>query len=335
VGSGDQLVARESVVYREFARLYRLARTLRPTGVDRWNGELWATHGELWGSVNPTTGAVRLSARQVLPYLTGSTSHSHPGEQAEALATVLHEGTHTGMELKAPPEPNAVYSAHSRGLMEGVAELRAMFDFEAFADRAGYPDLALPRPHYKGAYAATVSLLDQASGLHMSRKNLLSDLVTGPVVLHFDQLAAGVVRNRLWDVVPHHPDHQRAVRAALIKPMLHVVWPDLPEHSTSTGERVGEEIRMGVDAKVDEIWRHYRYGGRGLFDGDGVAVERGAGGSRREQVEAGAAAEVASGLRFLDAQAPAGAAVTWRPRPGQGARRTGSAPTAGHQPARE
>jgi hypothetical protein len=35
----------------------------------------------------------------VLPHLTGLTSHQHPVEQAEALATVLHESTHAGMEL--------------------------------------------------------------------------------------------------------------------------------------------------------------------------------------------------------------------------------------------
>ena len=336
MGSGDQLVAREFAVYREFVRLYRIAQTLRPTGVDRWNGELYATEGEMWGSVSPKTGAVRLSARHVLPHLTGSTSHRHPGEQAEALATVLHEATHTGMDLKTPSEPNAVYSAHSRGLMEGVAELRAMSDFEFFAERAGYPDLVLPRPHYKGAYAATLSLLDQAAGPNVSRRTLLSDMVTGPVVMHFDQLAAGVLRNRLWDVVPHQPDHQRTARAELIKPMLHSVWPDLPEHSTSTGERVAEEIRMSLNAKVDEIRRHYQYGGRRPFDADELirAADRGPAGLGHECSEA-AAADVAGGLRFLNAHAPAGGAVTRRPVLGQGARRTGTAPAAAQDRTRE
>jgi hypothetical protein len=329
---GNRLVPRESAVYREFARLYRIARMLRPTSVDRWNGELYATHGELWGGVNPATGAIRLSAQHVLPYLTGSTSHSHPGEQAEALATVLHEATHTGMELKAPSEPNAVYSAHSRGLMEGVAELRAMTDFDAFADRGGYPDLALPRPQYKGGYAATDSLLDQAAGLNLNRKRLLNELVSGPGVTHFDRLSAGVVRNRLWDVVPHHQDHQRAARAALIEPMLHTVWPDLPEHSTTTGDRVADEIRMDLNAKVDEIRRHYHNSPRIPFDAEPPNLQAVRGPGRGGDVESAslvdlprqrtqqAQADLAANLRFLTAQPSASFATRSRPSLGAGSR---------------
>jgi hypothetical protein len=323
----DQLVAQQSAVYREFARLYRIARLLRPTSVDRWNGELYATHGERWGSVSPATGAIRLSAQHVLPYLTGSTSHRYPGEQAEALATVLHEATHTGMGLRAPSEPNAVYSAHSRGLMEGVAEVRAMADFDAFADRAGYPDLVLPRPHYKGAYVATDSLLDQASGLNVSRKSLMSELVTGPVVMHFDRLSAGVIRNRLWDVVPHQEDHQRAARAALIPAMLHELWPNLHNEKTTTGDYVADEIRQALNAKVDEIRRHYRFGGRGPFDADQPDRDavRSPGRSQGRVEVGGAATEVAGGLRFLSGQAPASGAVARRPLLGHGARRAGVA----------
>jgi hypothetical protein len=194
--SGDRLVPRESVAYREFVRLYRIARKLRPTSVDRWNGELYATNSGVWGSASPVTGAIRLSEPLVLPYLTGATSHTHPGEQAEALATVLHEATHTGMNLKAS-EPNAVRTPHSAGLTEGVAELRVMADFDAFADRAGYQELVLPRPQYPGAHATSDQLLDQAAGLNVSRNALLKRLITGPAVMHFDALAEGVVRNRL------------------------------------------------------------------------------------------------------------------------------------------
>lgn len=323
--AGDRLIPPDSAVHREFVRLYRIARVLRPTPIDRWNGELYATDAAVWGSVSPLTGAVRLSAKLVLPHLTGSTSHQHPVEQAEALATVLHESTHTGMELKALTRPNAVHSNHSLGLTEGVAEVRAVEDFHAFTWRAGYLDVVLPGPQYEGAYAATDRLLDQASGPFKSREQLTDELVAGPAAMHFDRLAGGVVRNRLWDVVPHHEEHQRAVRAALIRPMLHDVWPQLPDQPTSIGERVGEEIRMGLNVKVDEIRRYYRYGGRRTFDVDGVA------GSRHDRPK-GAAADVAGGLQFLEAQAPAVGAVTRRPLLGQGARRaiTTSTPNQAH-----
>ncbi|WP_185446406.1 hypothetical protein [Kribbella qitaiheensis] len=43
MSDGDVLVPRDSAVYREFARLYQLARDLRPTNVDRWSGNLYAT----------------------------------------------------------------------------------------------------------------------------------------------------------------------------------------------------------------------------------------------------------------------------------------------------
>lgn len=312
MGADDQLVPRESAAYREFVRLYRIARTLRPTTVDRWNGELLATQDELWGSVSPTTGAVRLSAQHVMPYLTGSTSHRHPAEQAEALATVLHETTHTAMEMKGSAEPNAVYSAHSRGLMEGVAELRAIQDFDAFIVRAGYPDLALPQPHYKGAYAATASLLNQAAGPYQDRRTLMNELIAGPVVLHFDRLAAAVVRNRLWDVVPYQPDHQHAVRAALIRPMLHEVWPDLPEHSTSTGERVADEIRMDLNAKVDEIQRHYRQGSTEPFTSTG-APSHSAASERRTSHPEYSISRPPDELRFLNGLAPAALATRHKP----------------------
>lgn len=328
--SGDQPVLRDHAVYREFARLYRIARALRPTDVARWNGELSATHRAAWGSVNPATGAISLSAQHVLPYLTGSTSQTHPGEQAEALATVLHEATHSGMELKAPSEPNAVYSEHSKGLMEGVAELRAMVDFDAFADRAGYKDLVLPGPQYPGAHAAADGLLDQASGPNIDRKRLMSQLVTGPVVMHFDQLAGGVVRNRLWDAIPHHPDHQRAARAALIRPMLHAAWPEIPDHSARIGTRIADEIRGSLNAKVDEIRRYYRLGGRAPFGGEPAAREVGQGSAGLEvRTQAGAGTDGIDALRFLAAQAPAAGAVARRPAPGQGARRTGATAASG------
>lgn len=323
--SGDQLVPNESVAYREFARLYRIARQLRPTSVDRWNGELYATNSGVWGSANPVTGAIRLSGPLVLPYLTGATSHTHPGEQAEALATVLHEATHTGMNLRAPSEPNAVRTRHSAGLTEGVAELRVMADFDAFADRAGYQELVLPRPQYPGVHATSDRLLDQAAGLNLSRKDLLKRLITGPAVMHFDALADGVVRNRLWDVVPHHPDHQQAVRAALIRPMAHLAWPELPDCSAGVGARVAAEIRVDLNAKVDEIRRHCRFGGGAPFGEEQYGREAGRGPDavRGDRSRVEARADGMDGMRFLGGVAPAGGAVSRRPVLGQGGRGAG------------
>ncbi len=323
----DRLIHPDSAVYREFVRLHRTARTLRPTPIDRWNGQLYATDAAIWGGVSPVTGAVRLSDKLVLPHLTGSTSHQHPVEQAEALATVLHESTHAGMNLKAPTEPNAVHSLHSLGLTEGVAEVRAMDDFQAFTWRAGYRDLVLPKPQYEGAYAATDRLLDHIDGPFRSREELTDELVTGPAAMHFDRLAACVVRNRLWDVVPHHEDHQRAVRAALIDSMLHDAWPDLPDHSTGIGERVAEDIRTDLNAKVDEIRRHYHHSPRNPFDAEQPNLE-----AVRGRLESASPADLprqrtlqaqvdlAANLRFLSAQPSASLATRSQASLGLGSR---------------
>lgn len=321
-------------MHREFVRLHRIARSLRPTSVDRWNGELYATDADIWGSVHPVTGAVRLSATLVLPHLTGSSSHQYPVEQAEALATVLHESTHLGMELKALTEPNAVHTNHSLGLTEGIAEVRAVEDFQAFSWRTGHDAVVLPKPQYEGAYAATDRLLDQIGGRFDSREQLTDDLVAGPAAMHFDRLAAGVVRNRLWDVVPEHENHQRAVRAALIQPMLHHAWPQLPDHSIEIGERVANDIRLDLNAKVDEIRRYYRLGGRAPFGGEPAAREVGqhSAGVRQERTAAGAGTDGIDALRFLDAQAPAAGAVARPPALGLGARGAGSAPALGPGP---
>jgi hypothetical protein len=133
--------------------------------------------------------------------------------------------------------------------------------------------------------------------------------------MHFDQLAAGVVRNRLWDVVPHHGDHQRAVRGALIRPMLHEVWPVLHEEPASIGVRVADEIRMGLDAKVDEIRWHYRRSPRVPFEGgfpEQVAVREPRVRSLVEHADP-ARAELAANLRLLGGQSSAGFATRSRP----------------------
>lgn len=159
-----KLVPPGSAVHQEFARLHHLARSLRPTAVDRWNGELYATDAEVCGGFDPKSGAIHLSESRVLRHLTGSTSKTAPQGQAQALATILHESTHASMETDAPAEPNAVRSPHSQGAMEGFAEVRTVNDFEAFTNNAGYPGLALDKAAYPGAHAAMDSLITQASG---------------------------------------------------------------------------------------------------------------------------------------------------------------------------
>lgn len=203
--AGDRLVPRSSAAYREFARLHHIARTLRNCPVDRWNGDLYAIGPGQWGGFNPKTGAMRLADERVLRYLTGTTSLTEGYRQAQALATVLHESTHAGMLTDAPDEPNAVRSDHSLGLMEGVAELRADEDFTVFTVSAGYHGLGYFQPEYPAAHVATDSLVNQASGVVMPRRELLSNLFRGPGVMHFDQLADGVLRNRLSEVVPEWP----------------------------------------------------------------------------------------------------------------------------------
>jgi hypothetical protein len=227
---------------------------------------------------------------------------------------VLHESTHLGMRLKAVDEPNAVHSNHTYGLTEGVAELRAVVDFQPFTWRAGYGELVLPKPQYAGAYAATAQLLHQAGGRFDSQERLTTDLVSGPAAMHFDRLAAGIVRNQLRDMVPSHEIHQRAARAALIRPMLHGAWPLLPNHSAQTGERIAHEIQSALNAKVDEIRRHYRVrGGVPFAGGSGVReVSREGSGGQGAGVDS---------LRFLGGQAPAAEAVVRRPEVGgRGAR---------------
>ncbi|MDX6283475.1 MAG: hypothetical protein QOH03_4546 [Kribbellaceae bacterium] len=253
----DRLVPRDSAVYQEFSRLYRLARAQRPTSIDRWNGHLYATDSDRLGAFDPRTCDIRLSADRTLRHLTGSSSLTNPSDQAQALATVLHEATHAGMATDAPDEPNAVRSRHSLGLMEGFAEVRALQDFTAFAERAGYPGLDLPTPTYPGAYAATQGLLHQVSGPAKDRLAIIDEATLGPGVMHFDQLADGVVRNRLAEVVPFQEEHRRQVRAALIGAMAHRAWPMLKDLSAETGRTVAEEIRQKLNSKVDEIRGHY------------------------------------------------------------------------------
>lgn len=319
-------VPENSASYREFARLYEIARQLRPTGVDRWNGELYATTGR--GRFDQPTGAIGINQALLRDDLTGQPT-SNPRRQARALATVLNRAAQAGTELDEPGAPNAVRTNHSLALADGTAWVRAGADFRAFARMAGYPHLAFDGPPDTGAYAAANGLVEQASGTRVGRLELLDQLSRGPVVMQFDRLAEGVVRNRLAEVAPAEGADQRAIRAQLIGTMLHPRWAELAQRSPETGRQVAEEIGRALNSKVDELRHRYQPAGPGPASDD-VRREHA---ERRPTPDTDATAradtnatardseqpEVAS-VRFLDGVAPASGAAGRRPVLGDGSR---------------
>ena len=317
----DQRVSPGSFVCKEVERLYKIALSLRPAAADRWNRELYATSLDTLGGIDPRTGVLRLSGHRVLPYLTGSVMPGQMEYQAEALATVLHEATHGAMQIKAPGEPNAVLTEHSRGLMEGFAEVRTFADFDAFADRAGYGGLTLGDPQYPGAFTVTHDLMAHVTGPSYSKHALINDACRGPGLMHFDQFAHAVVANHLSELAHRDAPTQQAVRAELIQPMLHAHWPTLPGASAATGQVVAREIRSKLDAKVDEIRRHLR-----------LTVPAPAGSEQpnlaRQPVPStpDARTDALASLRFLSAQAPATGAVNQYGPNGQGTRASAATP---------
>jgi hypothetical protein len=219
------------------------------------------------------------------------------------------------MPTDAPDQPNAVRSEHSLGLMEGFAEVRALDDFEAFALRAGYSQLTLPQPEYRAAHAAVESLLEQASGPRKPWEELIAEGTRGPGVMHFDQLADGILRNRLHDVVPNRADDRLAVRAALIEPMMHEGWLILKDlKDVDSGLEVARNIRWALDAKVDQVLQHYRAQPTQVFPAEGPNA---------------AAARVAEGNRLAAMPPPTASDRVDRSAPDAGDRLEGPAPETG------
>jgi hypothetical protein len=324
------LVGRDEPVYREFVRLYHLARGLRPTSVDRWNGDLLNSPVGHLGGFSPTTGRIRLAGDSILRHLDPGSTTTTRYERAEALATVLHESTHAGMETDAAHEPNAVRSRVSTAAMEGMAELRTVADFEMYTAVAGYPGLVIGRPQYAGAFAAMDDLVDQVTGPALDRQALITDAVRGPGAMHFDQLANAAIRNRLAEVIPPRAEDQLRVRAALIKTMTHPLWPTLlGDRPPEAGTMVANEIRQHLNQRIDEIHHHYRANPRTPFPADvpnPAALQLATASDQPTQVKQATAASGVE-MRFLDAQAPASRATSFRPSLGQGARGAGG-PTA-------
>lgn len=346
---GDTLVPPGSAVHREFTRLYEVVRRLRPPAVDRWSGVLRAIEtapGEIpqWGAFNPKSGDIRLSAHLVLPYLTGSLSPADRRAQGHALATVLHEATHAGMLTDAPTEPNAVRSEHSLGATEGFAEYRALHDFEAFTIVAGYQGAIVSEPQYQGAYTAMAGVVELASGPYKDKDAFVAEAVRGPSTMHFDQLADGVLRNRLGDVVPLRTEDRTAVRAALIGELLNWRWSSIAkDQPAEAGHRLTNEVRQGLNIKIEEIRRHYLAHPHQVFPAEGpnAAAARAAEDNKlatlpppdpnsrvKEATQGGLTTSThapnnMAPMRFLDGVAPAAGATARRPSLGQGARGAG------------
>ncbi|MFF0270581.1 hypothetical protein [Kribbella sp. NPDC004536] len=329
-----QRVPEDSAAYREFARLYDLARELRPTAVDGWNRALYATNGP--GGFDHQSGAIGVDEPLLRHELTGRPSAT-PRRQAHALATVLHRATEAGMPKDAPGAANAVRNEQSLALHDGIASVRAATDFRTFAVMAGYPHATFDPSENTGTYAAANALIHQVSGPRLDREELLERLNQGPVAMQFDQLADAVVENRLRDHVA--PEDRPAVRRVLIGTMLHPAWEGLAGQSPEAGRHVADEIGRALNAKVDEIRQSGPHGQRDASAGGTgaeavrVPVEdvRAPVGAVRAQVDgvraAGGEVSVAGGevpvARFLSGVAPAGGAAGRKPLLGDGSRGAG------------
>lgn len=253
----SRLVDPESATYQEFARLYRIAWNLRLSNRAGWNGELFSRR-DSWGSASPSTGIIRLSEFDVLPFLTGQASALDRAEQSEALQTVLHEIYHLRVNIDAPLEPNAARGPESAALNEGITEHQAKEDVPFFATLAGYGELRSDRHAYPGAFEATALLLDYATSGLGDRRRLMARALDRPVVIRWDAIADAIVNKYLTNVVPDDQDHQCAARARLIAAMVHTGWRMLEQFDTVAGEIAGLHSLDRLSIALEEIRQHYR-----------------------------------------------------------------------------
>jgi len=320
-----------SAEYAEVARLYRIAQQMRPGGLDGWNRELYSRSDGKWGGLQPD-GTMRLSDRGVVEQLTGSTDPMRADDQAQALATILHESYHARIPIDAPNEPNAFRARHSKGLDEGLTEYQTVADFDLFAAQTGYRDLELRRHEYPGAYAAAEGLLTYAAANESDRATLADRALDAPLVMRWDVIADEIVRNRLADTVLSDPDHQRAARAHLVVAMTSPQgWMTLDDSpSASGGQEIADQSSKALDGAIADIRQHYQDSPDRPFPAvvPNFELRERAGEQARSMAgaqAAPAAAQAHTALRFLSGSAPAAAAVHSRPNLGDGARgRTGS-----------
>lgn len=253
---GATLVDRDSPIYQEVARLHAVAREMRPSGLDRWNGDLYASSTpNRYGALMPN-GDLELSQSLVLDHLSGSTT-GHP-DQAQALATVYHESLHSRVSMDDPGNPNAVRDFQSRSIDEGLTEFQTIEDFQAFSEEAGYEGLDTPEAQYSSAYEATAQVLDHSAGPDGSRTEVAKEALDMPVSMRFDALADGVVRNQLDGIVPPDPQHQRAARAEVARGLANSSWKGLSKAGPGLGDGVARASIEGSDNAVARITQHYQ-----------------------------------------------------------------------------
>lgn len=253
-----ELVPKDSPLYQEFQRLYNHAREMRPSTVDRWNGDLYATDStEQFGAL-ARTNEINLSRPLVLDHLTGTTEGADKAAQAQALATVLHESLHARAEIDDPGNPDAVRKSQSVALDEGLTEYQAIEDFEAFAERTGYEGLAVPEPQYQSAHDATSRVLNYAAENENARSDLVDRALDAPVSMRWNTIADEVVRTRLDGVVPNEPHHQQAARAEITTALADNSWQMLQKAPPGMGDGPARESIERVDRAVGRIEQHYQ-----------------------------------------------------------------------------
>lgn len=291
----------DSPIYREVARLYRIAHELRPGSSDRWNGELYSRSDGLHGGLT-NDGALRLSEELVLKHLTGGERSDDPGQQGDALATVLHESLHARVEKDAKDEPNAVRALQSIGLDEGLTELATMKYYDEFVRRAGYDHAEQQDPKYPAAVQATSGLLDRATSSDAERTELLDNALDQPVAMRFDTIADSFVRKELGDTVPPDPAHQQAARAHVIEQIAESGWASVHRRDGS-GTLVTEDTAVALNRSVANLKTHYAQNPNTPYPAKVLnpAAPSRVGSGRQEDP-----------LRFLNQQAPAAQAT----RPG-------------------
>ncbi|WP_328992476.1 hypothetical protein OG394_39450 [Kribbella sp. NBC_01245] len=247
-------VSRDSDVYREFERLYRAARELQPSDLDRWNGDLETVDGK-WGGLAPD-GTMRLNEQLVLNHLDPQRPSA---AQASALTTVYHEALHGRVPIDAPLEPNAFRGRESKALNEGLTEYAAVRDTDIFAASTGYGHVTPNAPEYPAAHAATRDLLNYAANSPTERNALVDRALAQPVVMRWDVIADHIVRTRLDGVVPADPAHQQAARAELVNAMANNSWHTLEEvNYSSIGEAAATSSIEASNQAIGRIEQHYQ-----------------------------------------------------------------------------